>query len=77
MISTPILAVLALAMLCTFQLTAAADMEKYYKRTGAKYLKSKSEEASVITLASGMLVEVLKEGTKSNAKSPNAGGRVG
>lgn len=70
------IAVFALALLCIVQFSSvsAANMEKYYKRTGAKYLQKKSEESGVVTLKSGMLVEILKESTSTDAKSPNEGG---
>mmetsp|Transcript_13603 Transcript_13603/g.20400 ORF Transcript_13603/g.20400 Transcript_13603/m.20400 type:complete len:174 (+) Transcript_13603:86-607(+) len=58
--------VLTLALLAI----SSADMNKYYKRTGKKFLDEKSKEPGVITLKSGMLVEILKEGTDPNAKSP-------
>lgn len=75
MISIPMISLVAVVILCIFQLGAAApDMEKYYKRTGAKYLRQKAEESGVISLESGMLVEILKESSKSDAKSPTAGG---
>ena len=37
---------------------------------GAKYLAEKSKEEGVITLKSGMLVEIIKSGTDAAAKSP-------
>ena len=49
------------------------DMAAYNKRTGAKYLSEKATEAGVITLKSGMLVEILKSGDNADAKSPKAG----
>jgi hypothetical protein len=64
---------LVVALLCSYQ-CSAADMSKYYKRTGAKYLKSKAEEPNVIALESGMLVEILKESSSDTAKSPTASG---
>ena len=67
---------IVLVVLCTFFLLGSAgDMSKYYKRTGAKYLKEKAQEDGVITLKSGMLVEILKETTKESAKSPREGGK--
>jgi FKBP-type peptidyl-prolyl cis-trans isomerase FklB len=42
-------------------------------RTGTKFLEAKAQEAGIIKLKSGMLVEILKEGTDENAKSPRAG----
>jgi len=48
-------------------------MAKYQKRTGALYLSEKAKESGVIRLKSGMLVEILKESTKEDAKSPTAG----
>ena len=38
--------------------------------SGAKYLTQKAAEEGVITLKSGMLVEILKTGSNSAAKSP-------
>jgi hypothetical protein len=49
------------------------DMNSYMKRTGAKYLNEISQKEGVNTLKSGMLVEILHESTKSDAKSPNTG----
>jgi FKBP-type peptidyl-prolyl cis-trans isomerase len=74
MISVPLLTILAVAVLCTIQVSTAADMTKYYQRTGAKYLRTKAAEEGVITLQSGMLVEILKEGSDADAKSPLVGG---
>lgn len=51
---------------------ATADMNSYNKRTGAKYLEKKAQEAGVIKLKSGMLVEILKSTDDENAKSPKA-----
>ena len=42
----------------------------HLQSTGAKYLSEKALENGVITLKSGMLVEILKTGTKATAKSP-------
>ena len=74
MMTTSMLTLFVCALLCTFQLGSAADMTKYYKRTGTKYLQTKSTEAGVISLKSGMLVEILKESMKSDSKSPGEGG---
>ena len=48
-------------------------MEKYNKRTGQKYLDEIATKEGVIQLKSGMLVEILKSSTKSDAKSPKVG----
>lgn len=71
-----------------------ANMDKYMKRTGKKFLDETSKNegcvvlegfkginmivflcniVGVISLKSGMLVEVLKSGSNDNAKSPNVG----
>lgn len=49
------------------------DMNSYMKRTGANYLTEISQKEGVKTLKSGMLVEILHESTKSDAKSPKKG----
>lgn len=52
---------LAKAAACTILVLAialcvmGADMTKYYKRTGAKYLEEKAKEEGVKKLPSGML----------------------
>lgn len=46
-------------------------MAKYNKRTGAKYLDEQATKEGVFKLKSGMLVEILQESTKEDAKSPN------
>ena len=51
-------------------------MRKYNKDIGAKYLEDKALEPSVISLKSGMLVEILHESTKEDAKSPTFDGRT-
>ncbi|KAJ1441558.1 hypothetical protein B484DRAFT_390623 [Ochromonadaceae sp. CCMP2298] len=48
------------------------DMTKYAKRTGQKYLDETAKKEGVVTLKSGMLVEVLKSGP-ADGKSPTAG----
>lgn len=50
-----------------------ADMNAYLKRTGAKYLEETAAKEGVITLKSGMLVEILKSSDKEDARSPNVG----
>jgi len=66
-----------LLITCIFVLSvgAATDgkekMNKYYKRTGQKYLDMVAKSEHVIKLKSGMLVEILKSGSDVNAKSPN------
>lgn len=57
--------------LCLMGVSAKkADMSAYYKRVGAKYIKETAQKEGVISLKSGMLVEILKTSTKENAKSP-------
>jgi FKBP-type peptidyl-prolyl cis-trans isomerase FklB len=53
--------------------SGSEKMAKYQKRTGALYLSEKAQEGGVIRLKSGMLVEILQESTKKDAKSPTAG----
>jgi FKBP-type peptidyl-prolyl cis-trans isomerase len=50
----------------------SGDQISYMKRVGKKFLDEKAKEPDVITLKSGMLVKILKEGTDVNAKSPRA-----
>lgn len=58
--STATLAVLgaALLALCAVSTVDAANMDKYYKRTGAKFLAQKAAEEDVHKLPSGMLYKV-------------------
>ena len=48
-------------LFCSISSSAAANMDKYYKRTGKKFLDEKAKEPNIITLKSGMLVEILKQ----------------
>lgn len=64
--STAILIVVAFIAVAA----AAKDMEAYYKRTGAKFLADKENEAGVYKLPSGLLFKYLKKG--DGAKSPTA-----
>ena len=49
-------------------------MEKYLKRTGAKYLAEVAKKEGAFLLKSGMVVEIIKSATdESSAKSPNVG----
>lgn len=51
-----------------------ADMNSYLKRVGKKYLeKVLSENSNAQLLKSGMIVEVLHESVKADAKSPRQG----
>ena len=59
--------------LLALSICSAVDMTKYSKRTGAKYLTETAAKDGVITLKSGMLIEVLKESTLKEPKSPEAG----
>jgi FKBP-type peptidyl-prolyl cis-trans isomerase FklB len=43
------------------------------QRTGKKFLDEKAKEDGIITLKSGMLVEIMKTGDNPDAKSPRAG----
>mmetsp|Transcript_24668 Transcript_24668/g.41705 ORF Transcript_24668/g.41705 Transcript_24668/m.41705 type:complete len:179 (+) Transcript_24668:39-575(+) len=70
MYTLPLLSIFVVAILCNCNHVSAGDMSKYYKRTGAKYLQNKAKEPGVFSLESGMLVEILKESTKADAKSP-------
>jgi len=47
-----------------------SDMSSYTKRIGKKYLDDKAKEDGVMTMKSGMLIEVVKESDKADAKSP-------
>lgn len=53
-----------------FALGHCADMTKYYKRTGQKYLDEVATRPGVIKLKSGMLVEIIKSNDDPDAKSP-------
>mmetsp|Transcript_14427 Transcript_14427/g.22387 ORF Transcript_14427/g.22387 Transcript_14427/m.22387 type:complete len:175 (-) Transcript_14427:65-589(-) len=65
---------LVLSILC---LALAADMTKYYKRTGQKYLDEKAKEEGIIKLPSGMLYKVLKEESSGKkVKSPTQADRT-
>lgn len=46
------------------------DMNSYAKRTGAKFLTEVAQREGIITLKSGMLIEILKSSDKADAKSP-------
>ena len=68
-----LLAVLLVAsLLLTATVTAkkAMDMDAYNKRTGAKYLAEIAKKESVVTLKSGMLIEVITPSSARNAVSP-------
>ena len=63
-----------LMTLCLLGTGVNADMNSYLKRTGKKFLdKVVTENENARLLKSGMIVEVLKESTKENAKSPKIG----
>merc|ERR1719198_1758478 len=47
-----------------------SDMSSYTKRVGAKYLEEKAQENGVMVMKSGMLIEIVKESDKADAKSP-------
>jgi FKBP-type peptidyl-prolyl cis-trans isomerase len=59
--STATLAVLALAV-CALTTVSAANMDKYLKRTGAKFLDEMAKEEGVHKLPSGMLYKVGRGG---------------
>jgi len=65
-------AIVSLAITTVVAEKKKGDMNAYNKRTGAKYLARKATEEGVITLKSGMLVEILKSGDAADAKSPKA-----
>merc|ERR1711871_134346 len=52
---------------------ANEKMNKYMKRTGRKYLDEVASREGVYKLKSGMLVEIMHESTKEDAKSPTQG----
>ena len=66
--STTSLAVLgaALLVLCAVSAVDAANMDKYYKRTGKKFLAEKETEEGVHKLPSGLLYKV---GTVSRTRT--------
>lgn len=55
-----------------FQLSVIAgrDMKKYYKRTGDKYIEDMCNSEKIIKLKSGLCIELLKNTTRSTARSP-------
>ena len=61
-----VLLVASLLFTATVTAKKAMDMDAYNKRTGAKYLTEIAKKESVVTLKSGMLIEVL---TPSSARS--------
>jgi FKBP-type peptidyl-prolyl cis-trans isomerase FklB len=67
-----LVAIVVLALTSVVAEKKKGDLASYAKRTGAKYLTEKAKEAGVITLKSGMLVEILKSGDSETAKSPKA-----
>jgi len=69
------LVALLLLLLSLFAISSDAkkgDMDSYRKRTGKKYLEETAKKEGVLKLKSGMLIEVLKESTDPNSKSPTA-----
>jgi FKBP-type peptidyl-prolyl cis-trans isomerase FklB len=63
------LVLISFALLALF-LAVSADQVSYQKRTGKQYLDKVSLNEGAITLKSGMVIEVLKESTADDAKSP-------
>jgi hypothetical protein len=65
-----------IGLLCLFSVNVAlaekkkGDMNTYLKRTGAKFIEETAKKEGVVTLKSGMLVEILKSSDKADAKSP-------
>jgi len=47
-------------------------MNKYYERTGKKFLQEIEKKKGIIKLKSGLLVEILKENPSQHAKSPES-----
>jgi FKBP-type peptidyl-prolyl cis-trans isomerase FklB len=74
-------ALIVLCLFLMFSLSAARPgrgapdpkMEKYLKRTGAKYLAEVAKKDGAYLLKSGMVVEILKTATEAGAKSPTQG----
>ena len=69
------LCVVALVFLFCSIFSFAASNEKriaYEKRVGKKYLDEVAKKEGVISLKSGMLIEIIKEAKDSLAKSPTA-----
>ena len=52
--------------------SSSADQVSYQKRTGKSYLEKVAGNEGAITLKSGMVIEMLKESTAEDAKSPGA-----
>lgn len=84
MAGVSLLTLLTFAALCLVQSGASGPLRehrrvteqgKINKQNGIQYLEAKSKEAGVIALESGILVEILQESSKSDAKSPEEGGR--
>jgi hypothetical protein len=84
--SIPQVALFALVVLCILQLGSAVDKNQFnmqkntdankeYKRAGAEYLQMKSQKPGVITLKSGMLVEIINTSAIPDCKSPHAEGK--
>lgn len=71
---TKLLMKLSLVVLCLLSQGVLGDMNSYLKRTGKKYLeKVIAENKNAKLLKSGMIVEVIHESEKSDAKSPKKG----
>ena len=51
----------------------SADQTGYMIRTGKKYLEEQAAKEGAHLLESGMVIEILKESDKDDAKSPNVG----
>jgi len=67
---------LVLLSVCALVVIAqpADKMNKYLKRTGAKFLENKAKDEGIFKLPSGMLYRIIKEGPTSGKKnSPNVG----
>jgi|Dee2metaT_26_FD_contig_31_4242528_length_739_multi_10_in_0_out_0_1 FKBP-type peptidyl-prolyl cis-trans isomerase FklB len=60
-------------VLILMAMSAMGDQTSYMIRTGKKYLEEQSAREGVYTLKSGLRVEILKESTNPEARSPNVG----
>ena len=70
---TALLAVIATTSVHATTEKKKGNMNSYLKRTGAKFIAEMAKKEGFFELKSGMVVEIIKSGEDSNAKSPKAG----